>query len=212
MPSNNFLEFDSNSTNMMTDSEYNNSTQIVSGVQTGIAASVLHNKLFRQTSLMAATIAKIIELNGDDILDSYTVANIATLLRKATGKIIADTSNSANQYEVAVSSGTPLLKSLGSQSHIRLQYLKIQSSTIISTASWAASGSTYVYTFTLNGVVANDLVFITPNFSSNATTAIAQKTAWNNVSYVDVSANTLKFVCLEAKPSQALNLSIVVVG
>jgi hypothetical protein len=60
MATNNFLEFDTEKLNMQTDEEYVEETQRVSGVA-GIAKSKVHNKLFRQVSVMVAALGEFIK-------------------------------------------------------------------------------------------------------------------------------------------------------
>lgn len=59
-----FLVFDENKTNLVTDDQYQTSTQRLNGVQREIAVSPLHNKLYLQTSVASSAIAQFIEDNG----------------------------------------------------------------------------------------------------------------------------------------------------
>lgn len=74
--------------NTFNDSEYDTATQRQSGVIPGIAISRMHNKLYRQTSVMAAAIASYIVSNANiDCLDTDVTA-ITAGLKSAVEKII----------------------------------------------------------------------------------------------------------------------------
>ena len=47
-------------TNVMSDTDYANHTQRSNGVQSGVASSALHNKLYRQVSMMSKALADFI--------------------------------------------------------------------------------------------------------------------------------------------------------
>lgn len=68
--STNFEIFDENEINMVDDATYASSTQRLNGVVPGIALSAIHNKLFRQTSVMAAALAQVMSDEGESISDS----------------------------------------------------------------------------------------------------------------------------------------------
>jgi hypothetical protein len=77
--SSNFLEFDTNQTNIMTDANYNNSSVRSGGVVEGIADPLLHNKLFRQSSVMTASIGQWLASLGYTVNDT-NVNNLALVL------------------------------------------------------------------------------------------------------------------------------------
>ena len=95
MPTNNFIQFDSNKTNMMTDKEYTNN--IEDGISSNtIADSKLHNKLFYQVSTMAHTIGQYILSKGYDSLDSDVdtlKGNIENALKSTIYESMTATSN-----------------------------------------------------------------------------------------------------------------------
>lgn len=65
--------------NVMTDASYETDTQRVSGVVPGIADPLLHNKLYKQATIMSAALAQVVTQAGYDAMDNdYTglVANI----------------------------------------------------------------------------------------------------------------------------------------
>ena len=91
MPTNNFKLFDENKANLITDTEYANSTQRLNGVQTGVASSQLNNKFAYQVSLVAYAIAQIMNQNNLDASDTLAVSAFvgnlgAALLQKVTDK------------------------------------------------------------------------------------------------------------------------------
>lgn len=87
MASSNIKLFDENKGNMLTDTEFNISTQRLNGLQTGVASSQLQNKAMYQASLVAYAIAQIMLQNGLNANDtdavSAFVANLSgTMLQK----------------------------------------------------------------------------------------------------------------------------------
>lgn len=76
---NNFLVFDENNENVITDVEYQSHTQRIGGVLPGQALSNLHNKLYRQTSIMSSAIGDFISNNGFDASDTDKVALTSSL-------------------------------------------------------------------------------------------------------------------------------------
>ena len=77
--SSNFKIFDENASNIMSDSDYNADTQRLDGVVPGLASSALHNKLFRQTSVMATAIAEALSNAGYTIDDSDYAGIVAAI-------------------------------------------------------------------------------------------------------------------------------------
>lgn len=69
MADNNFKVFDETKTNVMSDADYANHTQRSNGVQSGIASSALHNKLYRQVSMMSKALADFIASQAFDAKD-----------------------------------------------------------------------------------------------------------------------------------------------
>lgn len=70
MATNNFLIFDESLTAIDTDQEYLAETQRLSGVTPGLASPKMHNKLYRQCSVMAYAIANVLAARGFDADDS----------------------------------------------------------------------------------------------------------------------------------------------
>lgn len=89
MVGNNFKLFDENRQNMLSDQEYNDSQQRLSGVQAGIASSMLNNKFSYQMSLVAYAIAQMMNANGYDATDSLAVsAFVGNLSNSVLQKVI----------------------------------------------------------------------------------------------------------------------------
>jgi len=76
---NNFFVFNPTHNNMMTDVDYQNNAQRQNGLQSGIASSQLHNKLFYQVSAMVYALAAIVDQAGLVANDSDIPALIASL-------------------------------------------------------------------------------------------------------------------------------------
>lgn len=80
---NNFQVFGSSNMNMMSDADYIASTERVSGVQSGtIANPLLANKIWYQTSIMAAAIAQFIANQGINV-DDTNLNNLVTTITKS---------------------------------------------------------------------------------------------------------------------------------
>jgi len=107
---NNFKEFNSSLTNIESDSSYNTDTTRINGVGTGMASSLLHNKLFRQASVMVTALAQFIANTNNNVSDT-SLANLITAMTTAIAskndlntwalnKTVADT-GTANSYKVS---------------------------------------------------------------------------------------------------------------
>ena len=95
MPYNNFKLFDSNKANLLSDTEYSNSTQRLNGVQTGVASSQLQNKFAYQVSLVALAITQIMNQNGLDATDTLSVSAFVGNLGGSLLQKVADRASSA---------------------------------------------------------------------------------------------------------------------
>ena len=74
MASSNIKLFDENKGNMLSDSEFNSSTQRMNGLQAGVASSKLQNKAMYQASLVAYAIAQVMMQNGKNANDTDAVS------------------------------------------------------------------------------------------------------------------------------------------
>lgn len=92
---NNFKLFDQNKANMLSDTEYLNSTQRLNGVQTGVASSQLNNKFAYQVSLVAYAIAQIMNQNNLDASDTLAVSAFVGNLGAALLQKVADKASTA---------------------------------------------------------------------------------------------------------------------
>lgn len=68
--SNNFLVFDVNKLNMLSDSEYISDSERTGGVAQGISRSILFNKVLFQTSSMAAALGTVLSNRGFNAIDN----------------------------------------------------------------------------------------------------------------------------------------------
>ena len=77
------------------------------------------------------------------------------------------------------------------------------------TATWSGSGP-YTQSVSVPGVLVSDMPHITPVYSSDNATALAQKEAWACVSEAVTEANTITFACFEDKPATAIPIQVEV--
>ena len=78
------------------------------------------------------------------------------------------------------------------------------------TTTWSGSGP-YTQSVTVSGILASDMPHITPVYSSDNNTALAQKEAWASVSKAVTAANSITFSCFEDKPAAAIPIQIEVI-
>ena len=76
--------------------------------------------------------------------------------------------------------------------------------------AWTGSGP-YTQTVAVSGILAADMPHITPVYSTDNATAIAQKEAWNCVSKAEAAAGGIKFTCFEDKPMAGIPIQIEVI-
>lgn len=89
---NDFLPFATNgNANVVTQAEYAGSEEQLKGMQPGMASSKLCNKVWRQASLMAATIGQIIADKNLNALDTGNVNTLKQNFIMALTKVITDT-------------------------------------------------------------------------------------------------------------------------
>lgn len=81
MATHNFQIFDESMTDTMTDIDYQTDSQRTNGVIPGVADPLLHNKLYRQCSVMAYAIAQTIVARGYNADDSDPVALVNAIQR-----------------------------------------------------------------------------------------------------------------------------------
>ena len=90
MASSNIKLFDENKGNMLSDTEFNISTQRLNGLQTGVASSQLQNKAMHQASLMAYAIAQLMLANGKNANDTDAVSTFVNNLLASIVQKVAD--------------------------------------------------------------------------------------------------------------------------
>ena len=73
--------------NIQSDSVYNADTQRISGVVPGIAEPKLHNKLYKQATIMVAALAQVIVQAGFDALDSDYSGLVSNLRKSFAGSV-----------------------------------------------------------------------------------------------------------------------------
>lgn len=73
--------------NVMTDASYETDTQRVSGVVPGIADPLLHNKLYKQSTIMSAALAQVVAQAGYDAMDNDYTGLVANLRRTFAGSV-----------------------------------------------------------------------------------------------------------------------------
>lgn len=81
MATHNFQIFDESMSDTMTDIDYQTDSQRTNGVIPGVADPLLHNKLYRQCSVMAYAIAQTIVARGYNADDSDPVALVNSIQR-----------------------------------------------------------------------------------------------------------------------------------
>ena len=69
-PQSNFQIFAESATDMQTDIEYSTDSQRINGVEPGLAKAELHNKLYRQATVMVAALAQVLVERGFSAMDN----------------------------------------------------------------------------------------------------------------------------------------------
>lgn len=104
MASSNIKLFDENKGNMLTDTEFNISTQRLNGLQTGVASSQLQNKAMYQVSLVAYAIAQVMMQNGLNANDTDAVSAFVANLSGAILQKVYDIASTA-EAQAGVATG-----------------------------------------------------------------------------------------------------------
>lgn len=73
--------------NIQSDNEYETDSQRVSGVVPGIAVPSLHNKIYKQATIMAAAMAQVIVQAGLDAMDDDYTGLVANLRKTFAGSV-----------------------------------------------------------------------------------------------------------------------------
>ena len=104
MATHNFQIFDESMTDVMTDANYQTDSQRTNGVIPGVADPLLHNKLYRQCSVMAFAIAQTIVARGYSASDSDPAALTSAIQKAFAFSVNGDKPNSSG----AITTGKPL--------------------------------------------------------------------------------------------------------
>ena len=97
MASSNIKLFDENKGNMLSDTEFNISTQRLNGLQTGVASSQLQNKAMYQASLVAYAIAQLMLANGKNANDTDAVS---TFVNNLSASIVQKNLDKATKQDI----------------------------------------------------------------------------------------------------------------
>lgn len=184
MPSNNFKVFDENAQNIMSDANYNASTQRQDGVGNGIADATLHNKLFRQASIMTYAIAELMKAQGLEVSD----ADIPTLVSQVASTLVtADELSSGLAGKQNALGFTPTQLALSGTSNIP-------------TTGWVANtgDNALKCNLAIAGVLATDWAEITidKDYQDTARDAEINSTVTEYANGVTVYANTAPAVAI----------------
>ena len=87
--------------NIESDNEYETDTQRVSGVVPGIAVPKMHNKLYKQSTIMSAAIAQVIVQAGLNALDSDYSGLVANLRQTFAGSVNGIKPNSSGDIDIS---------------------------------------------------------------------------------------------------------------
>lgn len=77
------------SSKVVSDAEYAVNTQRIGGVVPGLAAADLHNKLYKQATIMAAAMAQVLVEQGQDALDSDYAGLVASIKKHSCCRLTA---------------------------------------------------------------------------------------------------------------------------
>ena len=78
-------------------------------------------------------------------------------------------------------------------------------------ASWNGSAAPYTQSISISGILATDTPHITPVFSTNNDTAIAEMEAWALINKASTENGAIVFSCFTKKPAVAVNIQIEVI-
>lgn len=104
MATQNFQIFDESLTDIDTDLEYLAEAQRINGVTPGLASPKLHNKLYRQCSVMAYAIATVLAARGYDAKDDDPAALVDSIQRAFAFKV----NGAAPNGQGLITEGSPL--------------------------------------------------------------------------------------------------------
>lgn len=97
--SSNFLIFDESKTNVMSDANYQAAAQRQNGVIPGVAAPDLHNKIYRQASVMAYALAAVMAERGETVNDANPSGVISAIRRAFAYSVNGDKPDQAGDVQ-----------------------------------------------------------------------------------------------------------------
>ena len=155
MASSNIKLFDENKGNMLSDTEFNISTQRLNGLQTGVASSQLQNKAMYQASLMAYAIAQLMLANGKNANDTDAVS---TFVNNLSASIVQKNLDKATKQDITDGTvgkwiSSELLKS--NNEDLASVYLKLAGGTMLGNLFLNADPTSALQAVTKNYVDSN---------------------------------------------------------
>lgn len=115
----------------------------------------------------------------------------------------------AEEYSSDVATVPLNADTLGGQLPSYYAQAPIHRTLTISASGWS-SGVPYTQTISVSGILATDSPHISPVYSDDLETALAQKEAWAMVSRGKTAANSITFLCFEDKPEVDIPVQIEV--
>lgn len=115
----------------------------------------------------------------------------------------------AEEYSPDVAMAPLNADTLGGQLPSYYAKAPIHKTLTISASGWS-SGVPYTQTISVSGILATDNPHISPMYSDNLETALAQKEAWAMVSRGKTAVNAITFFCFEDKPEVDIPVQIEV--
>ncbi len=151
MATHNFQIFDESMTDAMSDIDYQSDSQRTNGVIPGVADPLLHNKLYRQCSVMAYAIAQVIVARGYSASDSDPVGLANAIQRAFAFSVNGFTPNASGAVTTkkpidAWPVGSIFMTMSNSNPNTLLgggTWTKIQGKYLLATSSSYTAGNTY---------------------------------------------------------------------
>lgn len=199
MATNNFKLFDENKANMMGDTEYGVNPQRLNGVQTGVASSELNNKFAYQMSLVAYSIAQMMNANGIDANDTQAVSAFVNGLSNTVMQKVLD--KATDEMAIAGSDNshymTPSLVKKGVES-------VVQSGTYGNFAAQGFSLLERIDNYTTNNFKTSDNIFI-PIYNNFYNLVFNEKPLINDM-IIYIKKVTIKYVDFNKKSGSGISL------
>ena len=146
--------------------------------------------------------------NANDIMGAVPIANGGTgATTVADARNALGLGNTSGAVPIA-NGGTGATTAAAARSNLGATSRVSYTATI--TTTWSGSAAPYTQAVSVSGILATDMPHITPVYSADNATAIAQKEAWACVSKAETSANTITFTCFEDKPTTDIPIQVEV--